>query len=160
MGMEANVYLGRRLSQLVDIETGLSGNVVHWETWSIYQNSGGAKERISQNITAAAWYLAALYRPLKSKYGHGLYFKLGGHSSKLESMTKIDGVPVDVNALGAGGNIPPNGISRGYGSLIGLGFDIKLPKAGSIRLEVSRFNNVGGTHFVKDAYGISFNTSF
>jgi hypothetical protein len=159
-GFELNAYIGRKLNHSFDIETGISGNVVHWETWSEYQNSAGTREKISQNITFAALYLAALYRPLKSKFGNGLYFKLGGHASQLDSMTKIDGTPVDPNTLGAGSNIPRNGISRGYGSLIGLGFDMKLPKAGSIRLEVSRFNNLGGTHFVKDAVGISFNTSF
>lgn len=159
-GVEANIYIGRKLNRSLDIETGVSGNIVHWETWAEYQNSTGGKERISQNITSAALYLAALYRPFDSKYGNGLYFKLGGHTSKLESMTKIDGIPVDADTLGTGGNIPRNGISRGYGSLIGFGFDMKLPKAGSIRLEASRFNNLGGTHFVKDAFGISFNTSF
>lgn len=159
-GMEANLYIGRKLTRSLDIETGISANLLHWETWSEYQNSAGTREKISQNITFSALYLAVQYRPLTSKYGNGLYFKLGGHSSQLDSMTKINGTPVEPDTLGAGSNIPRNGISRGFGSLIGLGYDMKLPKAGSIRLEISRFNNLGGTHFVKDAVGISFNTSF
>ncbi len=161
LGIELNIYAGYRLSHSFDIEWGLfSTSLMNWKYRMVYSDSVGTKHEMKQKIYSNGIYVSTAYRPFSSRWGNGFYLKLGGHYSELKSMSTFDGNPVDVNALGGAGSIPSNGTFQGYGSLFGVGYDVRLGKTWAVRLESSRYNRLGGTRFGKEAFNLGFNAQF
>ena len=53
-----------------------------------------------------------------------------------------------------------DGVSRGFGTLFGFGFDFKTGKVGAIRLEVNHYFRLGGTRYEKSALDLGYQVNF
>jgi hypothetical protein len=89
-----------------------------------------------------------------------LYFKLGGHSSELKVSKTVTGTAANLGTIAAGDRLPYDGVSRGYGTLFGVGFDFKTARFGAVRLEWSQFNKLGGTPYIKRSLNIGYHGFF
>jgi hypothetical protein len=157
---ELDFYAGYRLRDFADIEMGYSRNTGWGESMTKFSDYIGTKRYLNQSIRAEEFYLSTSLRPVPLGYMHGLYLKLGGHRSGLNSSVSLNGGPVDLGVIGVADRVPGNGNYRGYGMLYGLGFDFRMPKGNAIRLEFVRHNNLGGTSYKKDSATVGYNKSF
>lgn len=160
LSLEGKVYGGYRLLESMDIEFGYTRND-NWTSTEDYENySTGDNIKVERRIRASALYASLAFRPISDGRGHGLYFKLGGHSSELKVSKKITGTPTNLSTIAAGESMPYDGEWRGYGSLYGVGFDFRTARHGAVRLEWSHFNKLGGTPFGKSSINIGYQGDF
>lgn len=156
---EVKIYAARRLRDSLDVELSYTyatnWNGVNWSkysSWSGWPNNEIVSER---RFIAQVLSLSALLRPFEGK----LFFRGGLHASEFEIRKTVTGTPANLNAIAAGDQMYGDGVSRGFGTLVGLGFDFRTGKAGAIRLELNHHFRLGGTSYEKTALnlGYSFN---
>ncbi len=160
VAFEGKIYGGYRLLDFLDVELGYTRDNNWYSKHEYYNYTTGDHIESSRRIKAQALYLSASLRPFPEGYGHGLYFKLGGHSSELNISNTVTGTPANLNTIAAGDILPDDGTSRGYGSLYGLGYDFRTAKYGAVRLEWSHFNKLGGTSYGKSSVNIGYHGNF
>ena len=157
---EGKVYGGYKLQSYMDVEMGYTRND-NWTPTNDYKNySTNDTIKSERRIRAQAIYASVSFRPIQEGRGHGLYFKLGGHSSELKVSKTVTGTAANLGTIAAGDNLPYDGVSRGYGTLFGVGFDFKTARFGAVRLEWSQFNKLGGTPYLKRSLNIGYHGFF
>ncbi len=156
---EMKIYAGYRPIDFLDVEIGYTATG-DWEYGATYSNFTSASQQVHQRFSAKALHLSASFRPVPRGYGHGLFLKAGLHESELKAMTTLNGQPMDINAIGLGDRIPANGTYRGGGTLFGIGFDFRTGSVGAVRVELDRYNRLGGTSFGKNSLDVGFHATF
>lgn len=160
VSLEGKIYGGYKPLNFLDVEMGYTRDD-NWTSKNNYKNSTtGDTIESSRRIKAQALYVSTSFRPFPEGRGHGLYFKLGAHSSELNISKTVTGTAPNLNTITAGDNFPGDGVSRGYGTLYGLGFDFRTARYGAVRLEWSHFNKLGGTSYGKSSLNIGFHGNF
>lgn len=156
---EGKIFVGYRLLSFMDVELGYSRNDSHYK--DTYKRYGRADVVWSERrIKVNAQYFSALFRAPTDRYVHGLYVRLGRHASRLEISKAVTGSPANLNTIAAGDHLLGDGISKGAGSLVGLGFDFRTGRVGAVRLEYSRYYNLGGTSIGKTSLGVGYLGNF
>jgi hypothetical protein len=155
---EGKIYGGYRLLDYLDLEIGYTRND-NWNPTRDTSNSAGYTIKSERRVHAQALYASIALRPF-ARRGHGLYFKLGAHSSELKISKTVTGTAPNLSTIAAADNLPGDGVSRGYGGLYGLGFDFSAGRNGAVRLEWSHFNKLGGTQYGKNSINIGFLGNF
>lgn len=153
---EAKVYTGNRIRDYMDVEFGYSTSATRiLREWQSSGNTVSSR----RELTAHALYAAALLRPAEG-YGHFLYLKAGGHLSALQVSNSVTGNAPNLDVIAAGDRLPEDGTSTGIGTLFGIGVDIRTGNLGAVRLEVNRWDRIGGTGFEKIAFNIGYQVNY
>ncbi len=163
IGNGLSTFLGYKQQDHMDIEAGyFTFNSYHKIRYLNY--AAGSQITTKRTFTADGLSLSALFRPKASGYGHGLFFKLGAHISRLEitkdPLTGYNVSQATLNTIGAGDNMAGDGVSWGVGPLISLGFDFRTGKVGAVRLEVDRYFRLGGTSYGVGSLNLGYLANF
>jgi len=97
--------------------------------------SGSVSYTGNGNLKWSGFEYAANLRPSVASGWNDLYFRVGGHSSKLE---------VDVSVTASGYSAYSNNSYSGTGSLYGFGYDQRIGEMMKIRYSVVKYSKVGG----------------
>jgi hypothetical protein len=153
---ELKFYAARRLKDTMDVEFGYSyATNLGGDNWSKY--SSGSNEVIStRRIKIHVLSVSALFRPSAGK----LYFRGGVHASEFATRKTVTGNPANLNAIAAGDQMYGDGVSHGFGTLVGFGFDFRTGKAGAIRVELNHHFRLGGTRYEKSAVDLGYHFNF
>lgn len=153
---EWKLYAARRLRDALDIEFGYvyASNLAN-DNWSKY-NSGSNEIVSSRRIKIHVLSVSALFWPTAGK----LYLRGGVHASELAIRKTVTGNPATLNAIAAGDQMYRDGVSHGFGPLIGVGFDFKVGRTGAIRAELNHHFRLGGTRYEKSAVILGYHFDF
>lgn len=153
---ELKIYAANRVRDTLDVEFGYSyaGN---WggDNWSKYR-SGSNQVISTRRINIHVLSVSALFRPSAGK----LYFRGGVHASEIAIRKTVTGNPANLNAIASGDQMYGDGVSHGFGPLVGLGFDFKTGKVGAIRAELNHQFRLGGTRYEKSAVNLGYHFNF
>lgn len=153
---ELKFYAARRLRDTVDVEFGYSyATNLGGDNWSRY-NSGSNQVTSTRRIKIHVLSASALFRPAAGK----LYFRGGVHASEFATRKTVTGNPANLNTIAAGDQMYGDGVSHGFGTLVGLGFDFRTGKAGAIRVELNHHFRLGGTRYEKSALNFGYHFNF
>lgn len=149
---EWRFYAANRVSDSLDIEFGYSyaSNLMS-DNWSRYSNGLNeitSTRRIKIHVLSAS----ALFWPSAGK----LYLRGGVHASELAIEKTVTGNSASLNAIAAGDQMYGDGVSHGFGPLVGLGFDFRIGRAGGIRAELNHHFRLGGTRYEKSTVNLGY----
>jgi hypothetical protein len=149
---EWRFYAANRVSESLDVEFGYSyaSNLMS-DNWSRYGNGSNeitSTRRIKTHVLSAS----ALFWPSAGK----LYLRGGVHASELAIEKTVTGNPANLSAIAAGDRMYGDGVSHGFGTLVGLGFDFRIGRTGGIRAELNHHFRLGGTRYEKSAVNIGY----
>lgn len=155
--MEVKFYAANRVKDSLDVELGYTSATNYGgNNWSKYRNAANNQIVSERQFNARAISLSALFRPYEGK----LFLRGGAHFSEFEIQKSVTGTPANLNAIAAGDRMEGDGVSRGFGTLFGFGFDFKTGKVGAIRLEVNHYFRLGGTRYEKSALDLGYQVNF
>jgi hypothetical protein len=89
----------------------------------------------SSSLKFSGFEYAANVRPSVASGWNDLYFRVGGHSSKLDT-----NVSINANAVSASSNTSYSGT----GTLYGVGYDQKINETTKVRYSAVKYSKVGG----------------
>ncbi len=151
---EGNLFGGYRLAEWAGIELGLSDDSNSYKIG--YKKPGtGSMLWSERDFNARSRYVAATLRPFPGR-GRAFFVKLGRHASHLDIAKKVTGNDPNLAAIAAGDRLYGDGNNQGYGSLVAVGTDIPVSWVGAVRVEYSRYNNLGGTLYGKSALVVGY----
>ncbi|MBI4809086.1 MAG: hypothetical protein HY799_09090 [Nitrosomonadales bacterium] len=153
---EVKLYTANRVRGFLDVEFGYAyASNLGGDNWSKY--SSGSNAVIStRRFTIHVLSLSALYRPTAGR----LYFRGGLHASEIAIRKTVTGNPANLNVIAAGDRMYGDGVSQGFGTLVGFGFDFRTGKAGAIRVELNHHFRLGGTRYEKSAVDLGYHFNF
>lgn len=156
--LEGNVFMGYRMGKFANLEVGYSRDDNNYT--NTYKSDIGSDAVWSKRtFVVRSTYAAILLKPFGAWY-EGVYIKLGRHSSSLDIQKTIWGSPANLSAIAAGDTMPGDGWHSGYGPIVGLGIDISTSHYGAVRVELNRYNHLGGTTYGKSALILGYRGNF
>jgi hypothetical protein len=125
---------GYRYTENLDLEVG------YFQSATAHMNfngvsSGAVAYTGNANLNFSGVEYAATLRPSVSSGWNELYFRIGGHTSRLET-------DISINANAVTGSA--NKTYSGSGTLYGLGYDQKFNETTKIRYSAVKYSRVGG----------------
>jgi OOP family OmpA-OmpF porin len=128
------VFGGYRYTENLDLEVGyFQSSTAHMNFNGV--SSGSVAYTGNVNLKFSGFEYAANLRPNVSSGWNDLYFRIGGHSSKLDADMSIAANAVSASA---------NKSYSGTGTLYGIGYDQKFNETTKIRYAAVKYSKVGG----------------